>query len=183
MCETLICCCPVQVSEGARSQTRTVFVGQTASGEFFAMCACVVLQIRGARGPTQDSGAEEPGTLRACEGGRGLVTTTHHAVTQTTIQRETEEKKETEKKDRKNSQDKTTQRRPDISLHLCAPQRLDKVSLQPLCQAMWLKGKIHPEILFSYQFVAHSMVLSAISEEGKHERLTQKEKIEAKETE
>lgn len=68
MCETLICCGPVQVSEGARSQTRTVFVGQTAGGEFFAMCACVVLQVRGARGPTQDSGAEEPGTLRACEG-------------------------------------------------------------------------------------------------------------------
>lgn len=115
MCETLICCCPVQVSEGARSQTRTVFVGQTASGEFFAMCACVVLQVRGARGPTQDSGAEEPGTLRACEGGRGLVTTTHHAVTQTTIQRETEEKKETEKKDRKKQ---PRQNDPEEARHL-----------------------------------------------------------------
>lgn len=33
-------------------RTRTVFVGQTAGGEFFAMRACVVLQVRGARGPT-----------------------------------------------------------------------------------------------------------------------------------
>lgn len=65
----LICCCPVQVCEGARSQTRTVFVGQTAGGEFFAVRACVVLQVGGARGPTQDSGAEEPSALRACEGG------------------------------------------------------------------------------------------------------------------
>lgn len=33
-------------------QTHTVFVGQTAGGEFFAVRACVVLQVRGARGAT-----------------------------------------------------------------------------------------------------------------------------------
>lgn len=65
----------MQVGEGARrrSQTRTVFVGETASGEFFAVCACVVLQVRRARGATEDGGAEESGTLRACGGGGGLV--------------------------------------------------------------------------------------------------------------
>jgi len=35
----------------AVSNTRTVFVGQTAGGEFFAVCTSVVLQVRGARGP------------------------------------------------------------------------------------------------------------------------------------
>lgn len=76
VCEKLISCWPVQVCEGALPRTRTVFVGQTAGGEFFAMCACVVLQVRGARGPTEDGGAEEPGALRACEWVGWLVTTT-----------------------------------------------------------------------------------------------------------
>lgn len=59
----------VQVGEEARrSQTHTVFVGQTGGGVFFAVCTCVVLQVRGARGATEDGGAEESGALRACEG-------------------------------------------------------------------------------------------------------------------
>lgn len=47
----------------------TIFIGQTARREFFAVCAGIILQIGGTRGATKDSGAEEPCTLRACGGG------------------------------------------------------------------------------------------------------------------
>lgn len=76
-----------------RSRTPTVLVTLVAREEFFAVCASVVSQVRGAGGAPQDGGAKDSSALGACAeeprgGGAGkvLVTTTDHAVIQKTLQ-------------------------------------------------------------------------------------------------